>query len=479
MKMRLLPLFVAAALAAGSAQAADKTPAPTASSAQQQAARAEIDRLVKRIEELSKQLGDDGDVRVIVRKGGHRGPGAHPEAFEWEDGEGRKRIQIERLGPGDAPRAMDERGRHIEHIERMGPGGGKWKMEMPPGAFDFHSSGPGLGVVLAANTAASGVKIAAVTPDSPAMKAGIRSGDVLLQVNGKAIAGNGSAAVENARTMIGDLKEGQVVKLKYARQGKTYDASVTAAEIRRAMAFRREGGAPRAWGEGDREFVDHVLPPGVAREIQLIGPDGECTKGKKDCGLPMIYEAFRWQGLNLASLDSGLGRYFGAQDGVLVLSSSDDIKGLQSGDVIQKVGGSAVESPRDVMRALRDKKAGSQLRFDVLRDRKAMAVNVTVPEGRPLPFITPPPPPAPPAPPAPPTAARMTPPPAPIAPPPPPGAPRAAPPAPPVAPTPPPPPREGAVWTSDPGADAYIVTLDDEREDELEREIDLLPPVAR
>src|SRR5207342_1822774 len=191
--------------------------------------------------------------------------------------------------------------------------------------------------------------------------------------------------------------------------------------IHRVMAFRRDDRMPRHGGpdwHGEEEF-ERVLPPGVEMDIQRIGPRGDCggkAKGKADCGMPVIYEAFRWQGLNLASLDAGLGRYFGAQKGVLVLSSGEDIKGLQSGDVIQRVGGVAVESPRDVMRALRDKDAGSQLKFDLMRDKRTQAVSVTVPKSRPLPFMTPPPPPAPPAPP-PPAAPRA---PAPPPPPPPP-----------------------------------------------------------
>jgi putative Ca2+/H+ antiporter (TMEM165/GDT1 family) len=120
---------------------------------------------------------------------------------------------------------------------------------------------------------------------------------------------------------------------------------------------------------------------------------------------------------------------------VLVLSSGEDIKGLQSGDVIQRVGGAAVESPRDVMRALRDKDAGSQLKFDLMRDKRAQAVIGDGAEVAPLPFMPPPPPPPAAAPRAPRTRrprrrrlrahrARPA---------------RAAPPAP-----PPPPPREGA-----------------------------------
>ena len=45
----------------------------------------------------------------------------------------------------------------------------------------------------------------------------------------------------------------------------------------------------------------------------------------------MLAEAFRWNGLNLASVDAKLGRYFGTDRGVLVLSSGPDLAGLQAG----------------------------------------------------------------------------------------------------------------------------------------------------
>ena len=73
---RLLPLLIAAVLSSGSALAATPAKTPKAPTAQQQAAREEIERLTTRIEELSKQLGDDGQVRVIVRRvGPGEGPG--------------------------------------------------------------------------------------------------------------------------------------------------------------------------------------------------------------------------------------------------------------------------------------------------------------------------------------------------------------------------------------------------------------------
>ena len=425
MKISVLPLMIAAVLSFGSAQAAP-TPAaaPMAPTPQQQAARAEIDRLVERIQDLSRQLGEGNDVRVIVRRERRGGPmaggGQHDDDVEIaDDGDGERHIVIKRIGPDGRP------------IEGMGPG-----RDGMPGGDPMFKQGPGLGIVMAPNPAANGVRVAAVAPDSPAAKAGLRSGDVILSVDGKAVTGNGAAAVDKARDLLGDLKLGQVVALRYAREGKTHDASVKADAIRRVMMYNRDSEAPmgRMHGGEGGEHWKHMLPPGVEMEIERIGPRGGCDRGEKDCGMPAIYQAFRWQGLNLSSIDAGLGRYFGTDKGVLVLSSGADLKGLQSGDVIQRVAGKPVESPRDVMRALREKDAGAQLQFDVLRDRHASAVTVTVPMSRPLPFMAPPPPPplppAPPAPPAPPSA-RI---------------PGVAPPAPPAA---PPPPTRPLGWNQD------------------------------
>lgn len=404
MKTRILPLLIAAALASGTALASEPAKAPKAATAEQKAAKAEIERLVDRIKVLSKELGEDSDVRVIVRTEKHDGPGWKERGMDHD-------MMIERMGPEDGKRKI--------RIERMGPEGHPEmhiegdEIRFAPEAF---KRGPGLGIVMAPNPAAAGVRIAAVTPESPAQKAGLRTDDVLLSVDGKTISGSGAAAVENARALLGKLKHGQVVKLRYARQGKSFNADVKADDISRVFAFNRSERMPgMARGDGDQHKRMMMLPRGVEMDIERMGPMKDCKKGDDDCGLPAIYQAFRWQGLNLSSVDAGLGRYFGTDKGVLVLSSGPELKGLQSGDVIQRVAGKTVESPRDVMRELRDEKAGSQLKFDLLRDRKPTSATVTVPKSRPLPFIEPAPapravpgvapvPPVPPVPPAQPTS---------------------------------------------------------------------------
>jgi hypothetical protein len=153
--------------------------------------------------------------------------------------------------------------------------------------------------------------------------------------------------------------------------------------------------------------------PGFAEEIRReVARIGECDG--KDCKAPRLLSALRWNGLNLASVDPQLGRYFGTDGGVLVLSTGE-LAGLQPGDVIQRVDGKPVETPREVMDVLREKPADAKVAVAYLRDRKSGSTQVTVPKL--VPSLLPPVPPAPPAPPAPPSPSASKAPPKPPAPP--------------------------------------------------------------
>ncbi len=298
---------------------------------------------------------------------------------------------------------------------------------------------PVIGVVLAPDDS-GGVRIAGVTPDSAAASAGIKSGDRLVSIDGKPInAGTSSGRVDQTREMLASLDAKTPVKLAYDRGGKT-QAVVLTPKIADRLLFLpgMEGDADfdgdvRVYnlGDGQVEVIakrmaddatssghdaqqmetivkrakvaagEHALwsaaiAPGVHREVIRLG--GDCDGD--DCKLPMLAEAFRWNGLNLASVDANLGRYFGATDGVLVLSTGKDLDGLQAGDVIRRIDGKPVNSPREAMEALRAQPAAAKVGVDYLRDRKPGTAQVTVPKA--LPFRIPPPPPMPPKPPMPP-----------------------------------------------------------------------------
>lgn len=233
-----------------------------------------------------------------------------------------------------------------------------------------HGPRVGLGVVLGP-PAADGVEVAAVTPGSPAEKAGLRSGDVLQSIDGHEV-----RTPEALMDALRGLEKDQRVEVGYRRDGKAAKAMVVAGEIGPARLIAREAG------------------PGVERRIEILRI-GDAPQPEDE-----LRRAFRFRGFNLVSLDADLGRYFGADRGVLVVAAGEALEGLKSGDVITAVDGEAVDSPREVMRRLGRKDAGEKVRMRVLRDRRGMDLEVEVPEARPLDFL-PPPPPAPPAPPPP------------------------------------------------------------------------------
>ena len=259
-----------------------------------------------------------------------------------------------------------------------------------------------IGVVLAPQR--DGLHVDAVTPGGPADKAGVRDGDVLVAIDGKTLPG------EDAGDALHDLKVGQSVKLMIRRDGKSREIALKA-ERREPFDF------------ADAFGKRNLLPPDFDRRMQM-----RVMHGAHD-GMRELRLLTPWWGLNLAALNPDLGGYFGTDRGVLVLSAdADAFRGLKSGDVVQGVSGHSVTRPEDALRLLRDAPAGSEVKVQVLRQRKAVTLSLKAPEFMGI-FVPPPPPappvppamPAPPAPPAAPTPRAMPAPPAPPVSPPPPG----------------------------------------------------------
>lgn len=231
----------------------------------------------------------------------------------------------------------------------------------------------GLGIVMAPNTETNGVKVAAVSPNGPAKAAGIQSGDQITSINGKALTAKNQAGLDQARAALTNLKVDQSVKIGYIRAGKASSTTVKAGRIEPQMIINRD---TRRIGPG-------VAPPAMAH-------------------------ATRWNGLNMASMNSELGRYFGTSTGALVLGPNPDLPQFKGGDVITQVAGKPVNNSRDVLSAVRSKKTGEKVPVTILRDRKPLSFSITVPKERTFNIPAPPRPPAPqsapkpPAPPAPP-----------------------------------------------------------------------------
>jgi len=79
----------------------------------------------------------------------------------------------------------------------------------------------------------SGVTIANVTPNGPAQKAGLQTGDTIVSVNGKTVA-TGDELVAD----ISAIKPGNTAKLGYVRNGKQSTADVVVADRQKLFATR-------------------------------------------------------------------------------------------------------------------------------------------------------------------------------------------------------------------------------------------------
>jgi len=245
---------------------------------------------------------------------------------------------------------------------------------------------PVLGVVLSPDPK-SGVRIAAVTPDSAAAKAGLRAGDVLTSIGDTRLdTGSSGARLEKARSRLRLLETDKTVALTYTRDGRVATTRATPMLGDRLLVARDADGNPLA-----RPMP--MVAPQVRNELIRL----DCDDDDVDCRMPLLSEAFRWNGLNLATVDAKLGRYFGTDRGVLVLSTGPDLAGLQTGDVIQRIADKPVNSPREAMAALRDKPADSRVAVTYLRDRKSATTQITVPKTAMLRIPRPPVPPVPPA----------------------------------------------------------------------------------
>ncbi|GEO11963.1 PDZ domain-containing protein [Segetibacter aerophilus] len=86
--------------------------------------------------------------------------------------------------------------------------------------FNFNRK-PKIGLQIQDVEEGKGVTVKDVDEDSPAAKAGLKDGDVITGVNGKDVAG-----VDELRTAIKDLKEGETVRFSYKRGGKSQTAEV-------------------------------------------------------------------------------------------------------------------------------------------------------------------------------------------------------------------------------------------------------------
>lgn len=145
-------------------------------------------------------------------------------------------------------------------------------------------------------------------------------------------------------------------------------------------------------GEGPQHHAGFTAVPGM----HGAGKEGSGTIGRWVMGPGMHGPGPRARGpariefmtdgpladLELANLTPALGRYFGTEKGVLVVHANDALK-LQDGDVLRSIGGRVPTDEHHAMRILGSYAPGEAVKLEVLRDRKKVQVDTTLPAAEP------------------------------------------------------------------------------------------------
>jgi serine protease Do len=197
-----------------------------------------------------------------------------------------------------------------------------------------------------------GVLVTEVIEGSPAEKAGIEEGDIIVEFKGKKV-----NSPEQLRELVAKEGVGDEVKVKLVRDKRSKTIEVTLGD----------------WA--DEPAVAWTVPD--HRDLHI----GDAMKG--------YLSAFSGKrlGVSVSEINDDLGSYFGVKEGegLLVLEvheeSTAEGLGVKSGDVIVEVEGEEVRSTGDIREGLSDVDPGDEVNVTVVRKKKKVELKGQLKEG--------------------------------------------------------------------------------------------------
>jgi PDZ domain-containing secreted protein len=228
-----------------------------------------------------------------------------------------------------------------------------------------------------------GAYVTGVTPGGPAAKAGIRSGDIIAKVAGKAVTARGEeSAGLRLIEMIGELDAGKAVDVELRRGKDTKKVKVTPADDdTEFFTGVTDGGNLRSFSFAQGEPFGRTMPSEMTIERMI---PGEAIAVRPSIGTGSFSFTTTARGplasLEMATLNAGLGSYFGTTDGVLIINAGEKQElGLIPGDVVTAVDGRKVTSPSQLMRILRTYEQGEEFKLQIMRQKRAESVTGKMP----------------------------------------------------------------------------------------------------
>jgi serine protease Do len=265
-----------------------------------------------------------------------------------------------------------------------GPSKGKQK------SFRFlgmQTEGGYLGVVIKDldGAAARGARVESVRGESPAAKAGLEEGDVVVRFDGEAV-----RSAEQLRRLVRETPPGREVAITVTRNGTEQKLTATLDKGQGDMAFELAG------PDGRWPFAGPPMPP----EPPLPGAD----VFNPDDGGPVrrMHREFgpRWRtappgphklGIQFQEISGQLAKYFKVEggSGILVVSVDENgpaaKAGLKAGDLITGIAGKPVKDGEDVRREVEALDSGKKAAVSVLRDGRPLELEVMVGGEKPRP----------------------------------------------------------------------------------------------
>jgi len=200
----------------------------------------------------------------------------------------------------------------------------------------------------------AGVLVANVTDGSPADKAGIKHGDLIVSVAGREV-----ETPDELVELIQSKKPGSEVVVSLVRDGEKRRMSVVL------------GKAPAKKSKD----IEVELPESRSLPLEVMPPIKHLTL-EVDRG---------FLGVNVLGLEEDLGGYFGVEKGVLVTEvpegSAGAKGGMKAGDVITAIDGKKVTDRKELTGILRKKDEGDKVEVSVLRKGRPLDLTVTLEKG--------------------------------------------------------------------------------------------------
>jgi S1-C subfamily serine protease len=228
-----------------------------------------------------------------------------------------------------------------------------------------------------------GAYVQAVTPNGPADKAGLRSGDIITKLAGKEIGSSERVTDPSAQSIpsiklievAGSLEVGKPVRIEFRRDSKNLNAQITPVDDRTILTMI--DGVPVASVERWGRAFPATRPPNTPLATGRPGAIWQATPSVSsfsfEFGGPLTQ-------LELAPVNEELGSYFGVKEGVLVVNAPADSElKLRAGDVVSAVDGRRIETPNEFLRVLRSYDRDRTFMIQITRQKRQETITAQLP----------------------------------------------------------------------------------------------------